>query len=129
MADSVDRELIEAARQVRECAYAPHSGFKVGAAVRARSGNIYAGCNVENASFGATICAERNAIAAMIAAGERDLETIAVYTDQEALTMPCGICRQVIFEFGPHAKVVVACKTADRELGIGELLPEPFSFR
>src|SRR6478736_1354176 len=94
--------LIESARAVRDNAHAPYSGFHVGAAVMSESGHIYVGCNVENASYGATLCAERSAIAQMVAAGEKRLTNVAVFVDADEPAMPCGVCRQVIAEFGPH---------------------------
>src|SRR6185369_16938832 len=87
--------LVESARTVRDKAYAPYSGFLVGAAVLSESGRIYVGCNVENASYGATLCAERNAIAQLVAAGERNVAAVAVFVDADDPAMPCGICRQV----------------------------------
>src|SRR3954466_4817053 len=97
--------LIAAARAVRERAFAPYSSFKVGAALRSENGQLFVGCNVENASYGATICAERNAILAMVAAGQRSIASIAVFTDAETLAMPCGLCRQVISEFQRDAEL------------------------
>ncbi|GMV15074.1 MAG: cytidine deaminase [Polyangiaceae bacterium] len=117
------------ARSVREHAHAPYSDFRVGAAVRARSGKTYVGCNVENASFGATVCAERNAVAAAVAAGEREIVAVAVYTEADAPALPCGICRQVIQEFGPDAVVVSTTPTARKQTTLRELLPEAFVFR
>jgi cytidine deaminase len=120
--------LIEVARAARERAYAPYSGFRVGAAIETSSGTIHAGANVENASYGATICAERSAVGSMIAAGERDIVRVAVYTEGSSLSMPCGICRQVLGEFGAHATVVAAGPSGARTLPLAELLPEPFRF-
>jgi cytidine deaminase len=121
--------LIAAARAVREHAHAPYSSFKVGAAVQSATGRIYAGCNVENASYGATICAERSAVAALIAAGDRQLQAVAVYTESPDLTMPCGICRQVLYEFGSGAWVIVANANGSRRMPLAALLPEPFVLR
>ncbi len=118
--------LVAAARAVRERAYAPYSSFKVGAAVRADSGELFVGCNVENASYGATICAERNAILAMVAAGQRSIASIAVFTDAETLAMPCGLCRQVISEFQHEAELIVANPREQRVLRFSEIFPEPF---
>lgn len=128
MSDEIAQRLLEAAKKVREHAYAPHSHFKVGAALQTKAGHVYLGCNVENASFGATTCAERNAIAAMVAAGEREIEAIAVYAGSEGPTFPCGICRQVIYEFSGDARVIVADNDAAREVAISTLLPEAFRF-
>lgn len=121
-------ELVEAARQVRERAHAPYSGFSVGAAVRTKSGAVFVGCNVENASYGGTVCAERNAIAAAVAAGEREIVDVAVFTEAESPTMPCGLCRQVILELGADARIVAATSSACKYSTLRELLPEPFIF-
>lgn len=126
----VDLPGLEAlARQVREHAHAPYSQFRVGAAVRAGSGKAYVGCNVENASFGATVCAERNAIGAAVAAGEREVLAVAVYTEAETPALPCGICRQVIQEFGPAALILSTTATDRVQTTLAALLPEAFVFR
>ncbi|MBI3735647.1 cytidine deaminase [Candidatus Sumerlaeota bacterium] len=118
--------LAARAKEASANAYAPYSKFKVGAAVAA-GGRIYTGCNVENASFGLTMCAERNAVAAAIAAGETTIEAIAIYTDTDDPTPPCGACRQVLAEFGGDIAIHLAArdgKTATYQLG--ELLPRSF---
>ena len=120
--------LIEAARQAWEHAYAPYSGFRVGAAIETPSGSVYSGANVENASYGATICAERAAVGNMIAAGERTIARIAVYAEGPTLSMPCGMCRQVLGEFGFGATVIAAGPGGARTLALSELMPEPFRF-
>ncbi|MBR2713263.1 MAG: cytidine deaminase [Kiritimatiellae bacterium] len=117
------KELIERAMEMARKAYAPYSRFQVGAAVLAESGEIYGGANVENASYGATVCAERSAIFAAVNAGERKLKAIAV------TATPCGMCRQVMREFcDPEAFRVIVAKTADdyRVFTLEELLPESF---
>jgi cytidine deaminase len=119
-------ELVAAARAVREHAYAPYSKYQVGAAIRGASGAIYRGCNVESASYGAAICAERSALAALVAAGERSFDAIAVYTDASPPAMPCGICRQSLFELGAGALVVVASPRGTESVTLAELLPRPF---
>ena len=121
--------LVAAARAVRENAYAPYSSFRVGAALLSAAGHIHAGCNVENASYGATLCAERCALVQLVASGERSFTALAVYTESAELTMPCGMCRQVLFEFGPAARVVVANARSSREMTLDALLPEPFILR
>ena len=119
-------ELVVRARAVRELAYAPYSRFLVGSAVRADDGQVFVGCNVENASYGATICAERSAILTMVAAGRRTIGSIAVFTDADTLAMPCGLCRQVISEFQRDARLVVANPRAQRVLRFADIFPEPF---
>ncbi len=97
--------LLVAARQVREKAYAPYSHFAVGAALRTKSGRVFCGCNVENLSFGLTSCAERNAVFAAVAAGEKEFEGIAIIADSKDPVTPCGACRQVLAEFGLDLEV------------------------
>lgn len=121
------RRLERAARAAAGRAYAPYSNFKVGAAILTRSGRIFAGANVENASYGLCNCAERTAIFAAAAAGERELAAVVVYTPTSTPTMPCGACRQVINEFGPDAAVIAICETVQRiETSLSELLPRAF---
>ncbi|MGH9732701.1 MAG: cytidine deaminase, partial [Candidatus Acidiferrales bacterium] len=116
-----------AARQAREHAHAPFSEFRVGAAVRTKSGRTFGGCNVENASYGLTICAERVAIFKAISEGEREFEAIAVVTDSDALTPPCGACRQVIWEFCGNVPVILAnLKGKIEREDSSKLLPRPF---
>jgi cytidine deaminase len=100
-------KLIEAAIIAREQAYAPYSGYKVGAALLVESGRIYTGCNVENASYGATICAERVAAVKAISEGERQFKMLAIVADGVAPGSPCGICRQFLFEFSPDLRLVL----------------------
>lgn len=120
--------LIDAARQVRENAYAPYSKFKVGAAIRAASGAVYAGCNVENVAYPEGTCAEAGAIAAMIAAGETQIAAVAVIADSPDPVSPCGGCRQKLAEFGgadvPVTLATMAGTTLDTT--IGTLLPGAF---
>jgi cytidine deaminase len=116
--------LIAAAREVREKAYAPYSHFKVGAALRTRSGRVFRGCNVENLSFGLTVCAERAAVFAAIAAGEIGFEAIAVVADSVQPVTPCGACRQVLAEFSSDLPICSAnLQDVRYETTIGELLP------
>lgn len=119
----MSEELIAAAREARGRAYAPYSHFAVGAAVRGASGKIYTGANVENASYGASMCAERCAVFAAVNAGERELEAIAV------TATPCGMCRQVLREFAdPKTLKVFVARTEEdvREFTLADLLPESF---
>ncbi len=100
----------------------------MGAAALGESGSVHTGCNIENASYGATLCAERVAIGGLVASGERKLFVIAVYVEAPRLAMPCGICRQTIVEFGPAATVIVANQDQSMVVPIEELLPKPFVF-
>lgn len=122
-----DEALIAAARAAREHAHAPFSKFRVGAAVGTKSGRIFAGCNIENASYGLTLCAERVAVFKAISEGEHQFEAIAVVTDADALTPPCGACRQIIWEFCGDVAVVMANLHGkiERERSLN-LLPHPF---
>lgn len=117
---------MSAAKAVRERAYAPYSNFRVGAAVETAQGDVFAGTNVENASYGATICAERAAIFCMVAAGARNVTRVAVYAEGPELSMPCGMCRQVLVEHAPHADVIVAGPNGNRKTTLAQLMPEPF---
>ena len=119
-------DLVERARSARVRAYAPYSGFSVGAAVRTALGNVHAGCNVENASYGATLCAERVALGCMVAAGELSAVAIAVYTEATTPAMPCGICRQSLLELGDELIVIVAGPGGVEKMPLSELLPRPF---
>lgn len=121
------KKLRKAAKDVSKRAYAPYSDFPVGAAVLGASGRIYAGCNVENASYGLSNCAERTAIFSAIAAGEKRLKCVVVYTPTKTATAPCGACRQVIHEFGPGARVISFCAGRDEiDVSIEALLPGAF---
>lgn len=119
-------ELILLARRAKENAYAPYSGFRVGAALLDSSGKVHTGCNVENASFGATNCAERTAIFKAVSDGIRNFEAIAIASDSKDLIFPCGICRQVIAEFGIQRIIVSKDDSSFSEYGIEELLPYAF---
>lgn len=124
-----DPDLIAAARRVRENAHAPYSRFKVGAALRSASGQVYVGCNVENVAYPEGTCAEAGAIAAMVAAGETRLSEVAVIADSPAPVPPCGGCRQKLAEFGGPEVPVTLATTDGRTLAttIGALLPGSFS--
>jgi len=119
--------LVAAAKQARENAHAPFSNFRVGAAVRANSGRIFGGCNVENATYGLTVCAERVAIFKAISEGERGFDAIAVSTDADTLTPPCGACRQIIWEFCGDVPVILSnLKGKTETIRMRELFPKPF---
>jgi cytidine deaminase len=119
--------LVEAARAAREHAVAPYSHFRVGAALRAKSGRIFSGCNIENASYGLTLCAERVAVFKALSEGERGFEAVAVVTDSETLTPPCGACRQILWEFCGDAEVILANLSGQIEVHrMSGLLPKPF---
>jgi cytidine deaminase len=119
--------LIDAARRAQQQAYAPYSRFRVGAAVEGEDGTIFAGCNVENASYGLVMCAERVAIGAAVAAGVRRFRRVAVVSDSEPPAAPCGACRQVIFEFAPDADVLAVGPRSSHRWTMRELLPAAFS--
>jgi cytidine deaminase len=118
--------LVEAARAVKQRAYAPYSNFHVGAALEAEDGTVFTGCNVENASYGLTICAERSAIFAAAAAGVRKVRRVVVATDVDPPASPCGACRQVLAEFGPDLRVDAVGPTQSRSWKLTELLPDAF---
>lgn len=125
------KDLLAAARKARGRAYAPYSEFPVGAAVVGANGRIYSGCNVENASLGLTCCAERNAIFAMVAAGEREVREVLVVGDTAEALPPCGACRQVLAEFARPSAVVHMCDRtgAGRSVTVAELLPHVFRLK
>lgn len=120
--------LIEAATEARKRAYAPYSGFAVGAAVATEDGRIFSGCNVENRSYGLALCAERSAVAAAVAAGGRALAACVVVADADPLATPCGLCRETLTEFSaPELPILlVAPDGRRRETRLGLLFPEPF---
>ena len=123
--------LFKKARDARRHAYAPYSRFKVGAALRDEKGRVFVGCNAENASYGGTICAERGAVMAMVAAGGRDVSEITIVTDTPAGCPPCGFCRQVLSEFSSnHRRTKVHIATLSGHgytLTLAELLPHAFN--
>jgi cytidine deaminase len=119
--------LVQAARAAREHALASYSHFQVGAAARAKSGRIFSGCNIENASYGLTLCAERVAVFKALSEGERGFDAVAVVTDSEVLTPPCGACRQILWEFCGDAEVILANLSGRIEIHrMSNLLPKPF---
>lgn len=128
--EHLDRELVEAATRVRENAYAPFSEFKVGAALETDDGEIIVGSNVESASYGLTVCAERVAVWNAISQGKRKIKKIAVVADTEELTPPCGVCRQIIWEFGGDIPVIFANLHGKVEIvQMKDLLPRAFDMK
>lgn len=120
-------KLVESARKAREKAYAPFSNFKVGAAVETLEGEIFVGCNVESASYGLTVCAERVAIWKAVSEGKKNFKRVAVVADTEKLTPPCGVCRQIIWEFCGDVPVTFANLKGKVETAqMKELLPRAF---
>ena len=120
--------LATVASEVMGQAYAPYSGFRVGAALRSRDGRVFVGCNVENAAYPAGICAERGAVAAAVAQGAREFVLLVVCTEATQPTPPCGMCRQVLVEFSPHLDIVSVTRDgAQARWSLSDLLPSPFS--
>jgi cytidine deaminase len=122
-----DEELVRVASLARQRAYAPYSKYKVGAAIRTKRNKVHSGANVENASYGLTICAERTAAFAAVNAGDTAFDAIAIVIDDERLPTPCGACRQVLAEFSPDMRVILATAGGKRKVTtLRELLPDPF---
>ena len=119
-------ELAEAAEKAALNAYSPYSGFKAGAAIMTESGEIFTGCNVENASYGLTICAERIALFNAITAGHQKFSEIVIYTNTDKAFYPCGACRQVLAEFNPQLEVSVIWKNGKETMKLQDLLPKQF---
>lgn len=119
--------LVEAARAASERAYAPYSGLRVGAALLGQDGRVFTGCNVENASLGLTMCAERTALACAVAAGQHKFRALAVYVEAEEPAPPCGACRQVLREFAADMPIYLAGRDgAVRQVSLAALYPMPF---
>lgn len=123
----IDPILFEAAKAARLQAYAPYSRFQVGAALRTKSGKVFFGANVENSSYGLSRCAEQSAVMTMVAAGEREISEIVVYTEVSPPASPCGACRQILFEFAPSAGFTCTNHLGESVSGqIQDLLPNGF---
>jgi len=124
-AEIADKKLVYAAYEARKRAYAPYSNFTVGAAILTENEKTFRGANIENASFGLTICAERVAVASAVAAGEQKFTAIAIFADK--LTTPCGACRQFLYEFSPNIKVILCGKDGKtKTTNLKKLLPKAF---
>jgi len=125
-----ENDLIAIATEARLRSVAPFSSFKVGAALRTKEGKVFTGCNVESASYGLTVCAERVAIWKALSEGERDFTDLVIVADTEQLTPPCGTCRQIIWEFAKHATILLAnLRGEQEEVDIAHLLPKAFDAR
>jgi len=127
MKTSKIEELISLAKKARSNAYAPYSKFYVGAALLTKNGKIFTGSNIENASYGATVCAERVAIFKAVSEGEREFESIAIYTNADKLSFPCGICRQVMIEFSKDLIIILSNEKEKEIYTLKEILPYPFT--
>lgn len=121
-----ERELIEQAQAVARNAYAPYSGFRVGAALETVEGKVFTGCNVENGSYSMTICAERNAVFHAVAEGYRKFRRIAIYVDADRLFSPCGACRQVLAEFADDLEIILASRQETLKSSLQAMLPMTF---
>ncbi len=125
-----DKELLKAAGNAMKNAYAPYSGFKVGAALLCSDGTVFSGCNIENSSYGASNCAERTAIFKAVSEGHTDFEAIAIVSSGGGETFPCGICRQVMCEFSPDIKIILEDKNGvPKKYDFNEMLPNYFSLK
>ena len=124
--DQTAHRLFEAARSARQRAHAPYSGFAVGAAVLTSDGEVHTGCNVENASYGLSVCAERHAVAAAVTAGDPSISALLVMTDSAPPVAPCGACRQVLAEFGDFPVLLADPGGIRSETSVGDLLPNAF---
>lgn len=122
-----DQELVELARKAREFSYSPYSKFKVGAALITNEGKVYSGCNIENASFGITNCAERTAIFKAVSEGAREIDTIAIIADSDGPCSPCGACRQAMAEFKVKRVIMANLKGEVKAVSLAELLPYSFA--
>src|SRR6267142_5340274 len=130
LSESAEQEVVDAALAARGRSVAPFSNFLVGAAVRTDTGKIYTGCNIESASYGLTVCAERVAIWKALSEGERNFTNLAIAADTQTLTPPCGTCRQIIWALAKHADIVMVNVRGDREaVHIENLLPRAFDAR
>ena len=122
-----DKELLTLAEAMKQKAYAPYSNFPVGAALLCEDGGVFTGCNVENATYGACICAEQTAIVKAVSEGQQSFRTIAIAANSEEYCLPCGICRQIMSEFAPNLEVICANKHGEnKSYKLDELFAQPF---
>lgn len=128
MLDLTEQELMKTARDMLPFAYAPYSGFQVGAALEAEDGRVFTGCNVENAAYGSSICAERGALLKAVSEGARSYRRIAIIGSGKELCQPCGACRQMLSEFAPELEVLVGSAQRDKmeKTKLSDLLPQSF---
>ena len=124
-----NEKLLKMARKAMKNAYAPYSGFRVGAALLTESGKVYTGCNVENSSYGLTMCAERVAVFKAVSEGERNLVKIAIVSSSNELTFPCGACRQVLYEFADDMEIILEDKEGIHITHLKDLLPDGFRLK
>jgi len=123
-----NEKLIKLAKEAKEFSYSPYSKFRVGAALLCKDGRVYTGCNIENAAYGPSNCAERTAIFKAVSEGNKEFEKIAIITDSQSPEYPCGVCRQVINEFAPNLEIIVAGESGEfRVTTLAELLPHAFN--
>jgi cytidine deaminase len=127
--NSREEDLISAAKRASAMAYSPYSGFKVGAALLTEDGEIYTGCNIENASYSLTVCAERNAVAQAVKEGKTGFVALAVFVDSDVLFPPCGACRQVLSEFSRDMVIIYTNNVESKKTTLSELLPQSFSLK
>jgi cytidine deaminase len=121
-----NKELVDEARRAVEAAYAPYSGFPVGAALLTAKGDVYTGSNVENSSYGLSVCAERAAVFKAVNDGRKDFVALAVASDADEPPLPCGACLQVLAEFAPDMEIIAAGRNAVKQATVRDLLPSPF---
>lgn len=122
-------KLLQMADQARAQAHAPYSKYEVGAALESTTGKVYRGCNVENRSYGATVCAERVAVYNAVSSGEKEFKALAVCTQSGPLPIPCGLCLQTLSEFSPGLKIFVSNGKEQKEFSLGDLYPHPFGLQ